>query len=898
MHDAVQWHALKETEVANRLGTDLDRGLNDSEAQRRLRSDGPNSLPESPTPSALSLFSSQFANLIIWVLLGAAIISGLLGEWIDTVAILAIVLLNGVLGFAQEYKAERSLAALNRMSIIMARAVRDGREHVIPAADLVRGDVITIEAGDHVPADARLVYAVALRTHEASLTGESVPVDKDTAGTAPDTPLADRRGMVFLGTSVVAGKGRALVVETGARSELGRIAELIQAGGREPTPLQLRLVQFGKVLLGLSMAVVVMVFVAGLLRGEPLVDMFMTAVSLAVAAIPEGLPAIVTMTLALGVLRMVDRHALIRRLPAVETLGSATVICTDKTGTLTKNEMTVVRLWIDGRDFVVTGSGYDPRGEIHEADGDGAATARPGLPAAVRTLLSAATLCNGAELHRNGHWHPVGDPTEAALLVAAAKLGLLKEQLVADHPFVSEVPFDAERKMMTVVRRDGHDGSRTAYVKGAVDVLLSRCTTAITAEGAVVPFDERRKASVLSQNHAFAGDALRVLAIASRPLRQQADPERDLIFLGLAAMRDPARPEARTAIETCRGAGILTVMITGDHKDTAVAVARELVLRPGSWDAISGSELDRLTDEQLAARVDGIAVYARVSAEHKLRIVKAWKARGAVVAMTGDGVNDAPAVKEADIGIAMGLSGTDVTKSAADLVITDDNFASIAAAVEEGRVIYANIQRAIHFLLSCNLSELLVMLLAAAFALPLPLLPVQILWINLVTDGLPALALAMEQGHGGVMRQPPRPLNEQLLTGRRLARYSVEGMLMAAVTIGVFWLAVADRRHTVDTARTLTFTVLVFVQLVHALNCRSSTRSVMELGLLTNSRLMIAIAASALLQITILTWPPLQAIFKATPLNGQEWLLVIAAGLVPLPAMELWKAVRRRWRKV
>ncbi len=682
----VPWHRLKIDAVVAELRSDPETGLTESEVRQRLGRYGPNELPEAPPTSLLTLLLAQFRSLIIWVLIGAAIVSGLLQEWVDAAAIIAIVILNGILGFVQEYRAERSLAALRKLSVAMARVIRDGRVLSVPARELVPGDLIQVEAGDHVPADARLAYATALQTQEAALTGESTPVTKRVdAVPAKAAPLGDRHNTLFLGTDVTAGKGRALVVSTGLKTELGRIAAMLGESQEETTPLQRRLEQLAHVLLYLSVGIVMLVFLLGLFRGEPLLVMFLTTVSLAVAAIPEGLPAMVTITLALGVTRMVKRHTLIRRLPAVETLGSATVICTDKTGTLTKNEMTVTRLSVNGRAFTVTGEGYRPVSDIVREQ-----QVASEHPAGLGELLTASVLCNGAILREELEgWRVIGDPTEGALLVAAAKLGLWKAALENAQPFVGEVPFDPERKMMTVVRKT--PSGVVAYVKGAPDVLLGHCSSRMTTEGMVEPLDDASRQAILDANASFARDALRVLGMARRPLKQEPsefhehEMERDLIFLGLAAMKDPLRHEAKDAVDICRRAGIRTVMITGDHKDTAMAIARDLGILNEPTQAVTGQDLDAMSTEALARRVEQLSVYARVSAEHKFRIIKAWKTSAAIVAMTGDGVNDAPAIKAADIGVAMGLTGTDVTKEASDMVVTDDNFASIAAAVEEGR---------------------------------------------------------------------------------------------------------------------------------------------------------------------------------------------------------------------
>ncbi len=890
----LRWYACDSESLSQELETHAQRGLTEDQARQRLKQYGQNALPETPPPSLLSLFFSQFSSLIIWVLIGAAVVSGLLQEWIDAFAILAIVLLNAVLGFVQEYRAERSLAALKKLSIATALVIRNGSARTIPAHDLVPGDLIQLEAGDHIPADARLVYATGFRTQEAALTGESTAVNKH-ADPFPnqDLPLADRHNMVFLGTQVIAGKGRALVVSTGKATELGAIASLLQGEEIQTTPLQKRLEQLGHLLLYLSLGIVVVVFLLGLMRGIPLGLMFLTSVSLAVAAIPEGLPAIVTVTLALGVTKMVKRHALIRRLPAVETLGSTTVICTDKTGTLTKNEMTVVRLFIDGRILSVTGEGYAPEGTITSWNQEQT------FPKGGVDFLKASVLCNGAQLQREeGGWSIQGDPTEGALLVAAEKMSFQKSELEHHANFLGEVPFDPERKMMTIVREEADEV--IAFVKGAPDILLQRCTQYETIDGSVAPLGSEIRANILEVTAGFAGEALRVLAVARRPLDARpsefhaTEIEQSLIFLGLAAMKDPLRPEAKIAVEACAQAGIRTVMITGDHKDTALAIGRELGILKDGYQALSGHELNGITEEQLVEQVGRVAVFARVSAEHKLRIVKAWKKRGAIVAMTGDGVNDAPAVKAADIGVAMGQTGTDVTKEASAMVVTDDNFASIAAAVEEGRAIYDNILKAVHFLLSCNISEVFVMFFATLLGFPLPLMPVQILWINLVTDGFPALALAVDPKAPDLMERKPRSPLANILEKDRMILMFVQGLFMAAVAMGVFFLTLYGLNQDIAQARTVTFSTLVVAQLGHAFNCRSHRYSIVNLGWTSNPHLLLAVALSALLQMVIISFEPLGLVFKTEPLPLLDWGIIVGGGLCPVLAMEIWKAIQGR----
>ncbi len=906
----IAWYARPAEALADELLTDLDVGLNVDEAARRRTQEGPNELPEAPPPSLLKLFVAQFSSLIIWVLIGAAIVSGLLEDWIDAAAILAIVFLNGVLGFVQEFRAERSLAALRKMSVATARIVREGKLQSIPARELVRGDVIALEAGDRIPADSRLLYATNFQAQEASLTGESTPVQKHAELLdATEVPLADQRNMVFMGTVAVSGKARGLVVGTGLGTELGRIAAMIRKADeaeRAETPLQRRLEQFGYTLLWLALGVVTVVFALGYLRGEPLVAMFLISVSLAVAAVPEGLPAVVTITLALGVTRMAKRHALIRKLPAVETLGSATVICTDKTGTLTKNEMTVTHMVIDGQVFEVSGEGYEPVGTIarkveakakEEREPTVLAQPRPQPEPGLLRFLTAAVLCNGATLQQeNGTWRIIGDPTEGALLAAAAKAGLTKTELEHRAPLEREVPFDAERKMMTIIRRT--EQGRTAYSKGAPDVLLKRCTGRVTLDGRTEALDDEHRQRIGEANASLAQQALRVLGVAYRPLGQPVssdeEVERELIFLGLLAMKDPLRPEAGEAVRLCRQAGIRTTLITGDHKDTAIAIARELGLHRDDEVALSGSELDGLTDEQLTQRVERISVYARVSAEHKLRIVQAWKCHGAIVAMTGDGVNDAPAIKAADIGVAMGMAGTDVTKEASDMVVTDDNFASITAAVEEGRGIFDNIRKTVHFLLSCNVSEVLVMLFATLLGLPLPLLPIQILWMNLITDGIPALALAVDPKAPDLMRRPPRRPDDRLFDRTHFLSIGGEGLMLALVALSAFSASLFLWHQSVEQARTVAFTVMVVAQLVHAFNSRSDHLSLFQLGITTNRSLIWAFLLSLAVQLAVLTIPVAASIFKVAPLPVEDWELMAFMGLFPLFAMEGVKWLRRR----
>jgi len=887
---------LTPEETAGSLRSDTGSGITQEEAAGRIAKSGLNRLVGKKPVSPVTIFLDQFKDFIILILIGAALVSGFLQEWIDALAIIGIVLLNAILGFIQEYRAEKSLAALKKLASPSSKVIRDGRHAVIPSYNLVPGDLVELEAGDHVPADSRLVWVSSnFSVLEASLTGESTPVLKTIlALEEKDVPLADRANMVYMGTSVASGKARAIIIDTGMNTELGKIAGMIQESGREITPLQKKLEEFGKWIVYICFVLVALVFLLEWLRGGKLVEVFLTAVSLAVAAIPEGLPAVVTIALALGVQRMIKRNALIRKLPSVETLGCATVICSDKTGTLTKNEMTVQAAFADNSVFKVTGIGYAPEGEFLMS---GKSVKAGDYPVLEKTLRCSA-LCNGAQLVKEkAIFKIIGDPTEGALLTAAAKAGMLKESLEKVSVFVDEIPFDSERKKMTVLRREG--GRVFAFVKGAPDILLDDCAY-IEEGGAAREIREEDKKKILKANGEFADSAMRVLAFAYRALEgdgRQYDMrsvETGLTFIGLMAMIDPPRPEVKEAIMQCREAGIRTVMITGDHKNTAVAIARELGFYKEDSMALSGEELDGLGDEELLNKIERIPVYARVSPEHKLRIVKAWRSRGHVVAMTGDGVNDAPAVKEADIGVAMGITGTDVTKEVSDMVVTDDNFASIVNAVEEGRGIYDNIKKFVHYLLSCNTGEILVMFTASLAGLPVPLLPIHILWVNLVTDGLPALALGVDPVDPKVMQRPPRKFNEPVITGQRGLMMLMQGAFIAFCSLLAFSFVLFVEKEGLGRARTAAFIVLGCSQLFHSFNCRSMTESIFKIGLFSNKKLIAATLVSFLLQMGAVYLPFSQKIFKTEPLSLFDWLLVVTISSFPLWAMEIYKRLSRQ----
>ncbi|MGA1980061.1 MAG: calcium-transporting P-type ATPase, PMR1-type [Sedimentisphaerales bacterium] len=890
-----QWWQASIEQVIGSLDSNLSAGLTSEQAAEKLQLLGRNQIEGKKGPSPLAIFLSQFEDFIIWVLIGAAIVSGFLQEWVDAIAIIAIVILNAILGFIQEHKAEKSLAALKKMASPTSKVIRDGQRAVISSFELVPGDLIELEAGDNIPADSRLVWHTANFTaQEASLTGESTPVAKTvTALEEKDVPLADRANMVYMGTSAASGKAKAIVVETGMNTELGKIAGMIQEIKRDSTPLQKKLEQFGKWIVYLCFVLVGLIFVLGVLRGGKVFDMFLTAVSLAVAAIPEGLPAVVTIALAMGVQRMVARHALIRKLPSVETLGCATVICSDKTGTLTKNEMTVQAVYANGMLFRITGIGYEPKGDFLL---DGKTISPADYPMLDKTLLCGA-LCNGAELvSRDDTFKIIGDPTEAAILTAAAKADIWKEKAEKDWQFVEEIPFDAERKKMTIIRRDNN---LVAFVKGAPDVLLNDCTR-VEQAGSVRNLTENDVESVLNANNRLANDAMRVLGFAYKELDSNSTDyraevvEKDLTFVGLVAMIDPPREEVKKAIADCKTAAIKTVMITGDHKNTAIAIARSLGFFEQNSVALTGEELDKLTDEQLSERVKETVVYARVSPEHKLRVVRAWKGHNEVVAMTGDGVNDAPAVKEANIGVAMGITGTDVTKEVSDMIITDDNFASIVAAVEEGRGIYDNIKKFIHYLLSCNTGEVLVMFVSSLIGWPVPLLPIQILWVNLITDGLPALALGVDPIDPDVMKRPPRPSSQSVVTKQTAMLMLAQGSFIAMCSLIAFAFVLFVEGEGLPRARTAAFVVLACSQLFHALNCRSQTESLFKIGVLTNKNLILAAVASFLLQMAVVYVPFFQTVFKTESLRFIDWVMVVALSSLPLWAMELIKIINKK----
>lgn len=879
-----------------RLGASVE-GLSDEDAGRRLERFGPNELREEKGRPRWLIFFDQFKDFLILLLLASTLVSVFIGEIFDAVAIMAIVFMSTILGFLQEYRAERALERLKEMAAPEAMVLREGQERRVPARKVVPGDVILIHPGDKLPADVRLIEQFNLKVDEAPLTGESVPVHKEVASLPPETVLADRKNMLYAGTVVTYGRGKAVVVSTGMETEFGKIAEMIQMVEEEETPLERRMAEIGRWLGVGSVAVVAVISLLGVLRGNELLEMFLWGVSLAVAAVPEALPAVVTGALAIGVQRMARRNAIVRRLPAVETLGCTTFICSDKTGTLTRNEMTVRRIWLDGHTIEVTGVGYEPEGTfisgsdpVKDEDED------------LRLLLRAAVLCNDAHLAQEGEtWSIVGDPTEGALVVAAAKAGLDKRELDEVYRRIAEVPFTSERKRMSTVH-ETPDQIKIVCAKGAPELLLATCDRRL-GEGHPVPLGEAGRQEILRANERMAADALRVLGIAYRELPPAADDfdeeeiEKRLIFLGMMAMMDPPRDEVRDALSQSEAAGVQVAMVTGDHELTAEAVAEELEMLPEHRATLTGAELDRMTGKEFEREVEDVAVYARVSPQHKVTIVEALKTRGHIVAMTGDGVNDAPALKRADMGVAMGITGTEVTKEASDMVLADDNFATIVAAIQEGRAIYDNVKKYLSYLLSCNVGEILIMFVASLMGLPLPLTAIQILWVNLVTDGLPAIALGVDPAEPDIMVRPPRHPEESVFTLPVKVLIGVVSVLMTMGIIPVF-SAVLPREGLVK-AQTMAFTMMTMFEMFNAFNCRSQRYSIFKVGVFGNPWLILAVISSILLQAAVVYLPFLQSIFGTAALDPGDWLLITAVSSSALIVVEVgkWTAGRGKERR-
>ena len=916
----LQWHAEEVEKVLDALGTTPD-GLSSEEAERRLEEYGPNKLVEREGVNPFIIFLGQFKDVFVLMLIAAIVISLLtvfmetstptLEDYADSITIGAIVILNSIVGFVQEYRSEKAMEALKRLTAPQARVLRDGREVIIPAEMVVPGDVVLLESGDRIPADGRLIEAIELRTNEAVLTGESTPVEKMTDLVREDAPVSDRRNMVFMGTHVIFGRGRAVITATGMNTEFGKIAGMIQETEEKTPPLKAKLNRFAKKLSIFIVLVCALIFILEMVReptaGANLLKFFMTAVALAVSAVPEGLPAIVTICLALGARELAKRNAVIRKLAAAETLGSTTVICSDKTGTLTKGEMTVRRIYYNGRIVEVIGSGYEPKGEFIQ----GSEKVNPENDDSLGLLLRIGALCNNSRLDRDENgWRIIGDTTEGALVVVAHKAGLVQEELEKVYPRVGEIPFSSERKRMTTIHKLP-DGEVHAYVKGAPEIILERCRW-ILKDGEERRLTREEKRRVLRVNEEFANDALRVLGMAYRRLEGFSEGkvkedyvERDLVFVGLMGMIDPPRDEVKEAIKLCKRAGIKPVMITGDHKLTAVAVAREIGILENGGLVLTGEELDRIPDDEFERIVEDVKVYARVSPEHKLRIVKALKRKGHIVAMTGDGVNDAPALKIADIGVAMGMTGTDVTKESSDMILMDDNFATIVNAVKHGRIIYDNIRKFAFFLMRCNFDELAVIGTFALLGMPLPLTAAMILWINLVTDGGPATALSMDPPLEDVMARPPRDPKQGVLYGRVfqiiisfICQYVGTTVIFLLVyEYGLFTAGMSEPERLMK-AQTMCFVQATLRELIIVWNCRSETKSAFKLSWTSNKFLLIAEITSLISTVLILYVPILQVMFGTVPLGVMEWLLVgsiATSGLLLMPEY-LYERKVLKWR--
>ena len=947
------WHTLKPEEVLRHFEVQ-DNGLTTEEAKRRLEYYGPNQLKEAPRPTFWQMLWEQLNNFVVILLIVASLISALLGDYVEAAAIMAIVVLNAILGIVQERRAEEALAALKKLAAPDAQVLRDGHRTTVPAYELVPGDIVFLEAGNFVPADIRLLEAVNLRVEEASLTGESLPVQKNAATVLDkNVPLGDRKNTAFMGTVVTYGRGRGVVTSTGMHTQLGLIAAMLQNVETEETPLQRRLDQLGKMLSVAALLLVAIVFVVALINytdinalfvdplnylkeyASKITDVFIIAVSLAIAAVPEGLPAVVTISLALGMREMIKRHALIRRLASVETLGSATVICSDKTGTLTQNEMTVTRLWADGQFVEVTGSGYVPKGDFLV---DGKTVDIQKYPA-ILTTLWLGVLNNDSSIEITGEkdsqqtYRIVGDPTEGALLVAAAKAGAMYVEIKEAYPRESEVPFDSERKRMITVHdvsqpdpndfspfyEEKYKGWDVIAMKGAPDIVLDLCTQYLDINDKPQPLDDAMRQRILQANEQMTRDALRVLGVAYRAVKDVPDNletlkteelEKDLIFVGLIGMIDPARAEVRPALEKAREAGIRTIMITGDYPNTARAIAETIGMLKHGRGVLTGAQLDALSDDDLRKVINETSVFARVSPEHKMRIVDALQANGEVVAMTGDGVNDAPAIKRADIGIAMGITGTDVAKETADMVLTDDNYASIVAAVEQGRIIYSNIRKFVFFLLSSNIAEIMIIFLTTLAGLPPPLTAIQLLWLNLITDGAPALALAVEKGDPDIMQQKPRAKDEPIINrsmsiGLVVQTIAQTGAVLTAFGLGLLWHLEAGANlvgnpiayilnHNwqgvdVQTAETMAFVTLSLAELFRAYTVRSERASLFSIGVFSNRYMQYAVGLSISLLLLVCAVPFLQPIFNTHFLSLREWGVVLGLAIFPAVAEEITK---------
>ena len=905
----MEWYNKSKEEVLKELGTDEFKGLSDQEAAQRIEKYGKNELEAQAKKTFAQKLIEQFKDFLIIILIVAAIISAAVGEGQDSIVILAIVVLNAILGIVQEGKAEKSIEALQKMSAPNAKVIRSGNQEEVPAANIVPGDIVVLEAGDIIAADVRLIESSNMKIEEASLTGESVPVDKDAKEVLQGTAgIGDRHNMGFSSTIVTYGRGKGLVVETGTKTEIGHIATTIQSYEEELTPLQLKLNQLGKVLGMGCLGICIVVFIVGLLQGRGVLSMLLTSISLAVAAIPEGLPAIVTIVLSIGMNRMAAKNAIVKKLLAVETLGATSVICSDKTGTLTQNQMTVVKAYVDDKILEIEGGGYEPVGAVKL---DGKEINIDSLPN-LRIFASGGTLANDAHLdNSSGAYKMVGDPTEGAIVTFAGKLGKTSDELNKEFPRIEELPFDSVRKMMSTFHKNYIPGKIVSFTKGAPDVVIGRCTK-IAINGEILDFTDELKKRVLSVNTQFAKSALRVLSAAYKvwdevPKKNVTEVvETEMIFIGLVGMIDPARPEVKAAIAECKKAGINAVMITGDYKETAFAIAKQLGMAETEDQAIMGAELDSLSDAELRELVKKTKVYARVSPDHKVKIVTALKENGNITAMTGDGVNDAMALKKADIGIAMGITGTDVAKNTAQVILTDDNFATIVNAVEEGRIIFGNIKKFIFFLLSCNIGEILLVFVSILLGWEMPLLPIQLLWLNLVTDSFPALALGVEPAEPNIMDLPPRDTKQSILDKQMYGGIAFQAVAMSvACLLAYYW---AFKKYDVagyaggielglERARTIIMTTLTTAELLIAFSSRSQAFSVVKIGLFSNKTMNIAVLASFALTVAIIYVPFLAKIFRLVPMDAEDWMMVLIFGFCAFIAGELYKFVYNKIKK-
>ncbi|MHB0998653.1 MAG: cation-translocating P-type ATPase [Armatimonadota bacterium] len=889
------WHALSTDQILDQLDTTRD-GLSDVEAKKRLEQYGANELKETARISPIIAFLNQFRSPLIYILMLAALFSFASGHPIDGFVILAIVILNAVIGFYQEYQAERALEALKKISALQATVIRDNEEVEIDSSDLVPGDIILLQTGDKIPADARLIFATNLKTDESALTGESLPVDKNTVQLPSDSPLAERSNMVYSGTAVVYGRGTAAVTETGMNTQMGKIATQVTESDQGSTPVQRRLAVLAGQLGVVGLIIAAIIIVIGLMRDFSLLDMFFVGVAAAVSFIPEGLPAVVTVVLAAGVQRMAKRFAVVRKLPAVETLGSATVICSDKTGTLTRNEMTVKTGYLAEREFTVEGEGYAPVGKFHY---DNQVITHEDCPD-IGILLKAFVLCSDSRLHHEENtWRVSGDPTEGALIVAGEKFGLRKHDLENEEPRVDEVPFDSEKRYMATLHKLP-DGRKVAYVKGAPERILAMSSRYYSV-GDTPEINDKVLDIFAKHNARMAADALRVLATAYKEFPaethriNQSDVESGLIFIGAVGMMDPPRDEAKQAIQAARTAGIRVIMVTGDHPDTARTIGRMLGLLDNDMEVVAANTLDNMSDSELTESINRIAVFARAEPEHKIRIIRALKQNGQIVAMTGDGVNDAPALKMADIGIAMGITGTDVSKEASDMILLDDNFATIIAAVEEGRSIYANIRRVILYLLATNTGEVLIYLIGILSGLPLPLIPVQILWINLVTDGFSTVPLSMEPREEGILQEPPRNVNAPIVDKNMIQRIVFVSLFMLVGTLGLFIWELEN--SSLDKARTFAFVSMALFQVFNVFNVRSDKHSIFHVGIMSNPYVLAGASISVLAQIAAVHVGFFQNIFRTVPLSLAEWGVITAVASTVFIADELRKLVARKLQK-